>query len=251
MQLPAMYTELAGWWPLLSAPADYAQEAAVYRDILEANADTPIERILELGSGGGNNASHLKAHYRMTLVDLSPAMIEVSKSLNPECDHVVGDMRSVRLDKTFDAVFVHDAVDYLTTVDELTATMATVAAHCRPGGVVLFVPDFVTETFHPGVGTGGHDGADRGLRYMEWTHEHDPTTTTYRTDYVILLRDGEDVSAVHDGHLCGLFPAATWLAQLEAAGFTASKTTRDLGADWLTTLFVGVASPREAPGAPT
>jgi hypothetical protein len=27
---PKLYTTLAPWWPLLSAPADYAEEAAFY-----------------------------------------------------------------------------------------------------------------------------------------------------------------------------------------------------------------------------
>ena len=28
--LPKLYDQLAAWWPLLSAPADYAEEAAFY-----------------------------------------------------------------------------------------------------------------------------------------------------------------------------------------------------------------------------
>jgi hypothetical protein len=32
--LPLMYTELADWWPVLSAPADYAEEAAFVRESL-------------------------------------------------------------------------------------------------------------------------------------------------------------------------------------------------------------------------
>ncbi|MHC4615594.1 MAG: class I SAM-dependent methyltransferase, partial [Planctomycetota bacterium] len=57
--------------------------------------------VLELGSGGGNNASHLKKWFDMTLVDLSPHMLEVSRALNPECSHQQGDMRTVRLGTLF------------------------------------------------------------------------------------------------------------------------------------------------------
>ena len=88
-----MYDELAGWWPLLSAPAVYAEEAAIYRRLLVEAADRPPATVLELGSGGGNNASHLKAHFQLTLVDRSPGMLAVSRELNPECEHVQGDMR--------------------------------------------------------------------------------------------------------------------------------------------------------------
>lgn len=65
--------------------------------------------ILELGCGGSNNAYHLKGSYQMTLTDLSESMLAVSRQLNPECTHLQGDMRVLRLGMTFDAVFVHDA----------------------------------------------------------------------------------------------------------------------------------------------
>src|SRR5215203_2943429 len=171
---PRMYGELAGWWPLLSAPAVYAEEAGIYRRLLVEAADRPPETVLELGSGGGNNASHLKAHFRMTLVDLSPGMLEVSRELNPECEHVQGDMRTVRLGRTFDAVFVHDAVCYMTTEDDLRLAVGSAFAHCRPGGAALFAPDHLRENFRTGTDWGGHDGGGRAARFLEWTWDPDP-----------------------------------------------------------------------------
>jgi hypothetical protein len=46
-----LYGELAGWFYLLTAPSDYAEEAAVYRRLLDAAG--PVKTVLELGSGGG------------------------------------------------------------------------------------------------------------------------------------------------------------------------------------------------------
>jgi ubiquinone/menaquinone biosynthesis C-methylase UbiE len=113
--MPKLYEELASWWPLMSSPAEYEEEAAFYGTTLAAACDTPPRTVLELGSGGGNNASHLKAYYEMVLVEPSAGMLNVSRALNPECEHVQGDMRTVRLGRQFDAVFVHDAVVYMTT----------------------------------------------------------------------------------------------------------------------------------------
>ncbi len=57
---PKLYAEFASWWPLLSSPDDYIEEAAFYqRELVGACEHTP-HTLLELGSGGGNNASHLK-----------------------------------------------------------------------------------------------------------------------------------------------------------------------------------------------
>lgn len=218
---PQMYARLASWWPLLSAPADYAEEADFYRRVLEAAEVDPVETVLELGSGGGNNASHLKRRFRMTLVDASPDMLAVSRALNPECEHIHGDMRTVRLHREFDAVFVHDAIVYMTSRDDLLRAMRTARAHCRPGGAALFAPDHVRETFTPRTSHGGHDGDGRGLRYLEWVWDPGPSDTTVIADYAFLLREENgSIRVEHDRHEVGLFPRAVWIATLEEAGFT-------------------------------
>lgn len=217
---PRLYTDLAAWWPVLSDPADSEEEARIFRHALEATASRPLEELLELGSGGGNTASQLAAWYRLTLVDRAPGMLSVSRALNPECEHVLGDMRSVRLGRSFDAVFVHDAVSYMTTEDDLRAAMATAHAHCRPGGVALFVPDHTRETFRPATSCGGSDRGDRSLRYLEWDHDPDPDGTTYVASFAYLLREGDGpVRCETDEHLLGLFPRDTWLRCLASVGF--------------------------------
>ncbi|MCB0252885.1 MAG: class I SAM-dependent methyltransferase [Anaerolineae bacterium] len=221
--LPSLYFDLADWWPMLSSPEDYAGEAAIYHRVLvEACAVSPIE-VLELGSGGGNNALHLKTHFKLTLVDLSPQMLAVSQRLNPECEHIQGDMRTVRLGRQFDAVFVHDAVSYLTSEDDLLAAMTTVFVHCRPGGAALFCPDETLDTFHPYTRNGGHDtsdGSGRGLRYVEWVRDPNPGDGRYVMEmgYLLLHGDGS-VQAVHDRHVFGVFSRDTWLRLLTEAGF--------------------------------
>jgi SAM-dependent methyltransferase len=225
---PRLYSDLAGWFHLLTAPGDYAEEASVYRRVLTGESSIPVRSVLELGAGGGNNASHLKAHFEMTLVDLSPAMVELSRSINPECPHLEGDMRLLRLGKVFDAVFVHDAVSYLTTEVDLAAVAMTARIHCRPGGAALFVPDFVAETFRPGTDHGGHDGGARSLRYLEWRWDPDPGDTAYVVDMAYLMRQGSEVSIAHDRHELGVFPTRTWLDVLERCGFAARYVTEEL-----------------------
>lgn len=215
-----LYDELASWWPLLSAPAEYEEEAAFYARTLAAAATRPLRALLELGSGGGNNASYLKRGFEMVLVEPSAGMRDVSRALNPECEHVAGDMRTVRLGRTFDGVFVHDAVCYMTTIGDLRRAIETAFVHCRPGGAALFAPDHVRETFQPGTDQGGHDAGERGLRYLEWTFDPDPEDTTYTVDYAFILRGpGDSVRVEHDRHVEGLFPRAQWLGLLAEAGF--------------------------------
>jgi SAM-dependent methyltransferase len=215
-----LYGDLAPWFHLLTAPDDYAAEAERYRRLI-ADAVPDARTLLELGSGGGNNASHLRAHFACTLSDVSPQMLDLSRRLNPECEHVLGDMRTLRLGRTFDAVFVHDAIAYMATEDDLRDCLRTAFAHTRPGGVAVFVPDFTRETFSPGTSHGGHDGTDgRSLRYLEWSTDPDPGDTTYEVDYAVVLHEpGQEPRVVHDHHVEGLFPEHTWLHLLDQAGF--------------------------------
>jgi hypothetical protein len=97
-----LYTELASWWPLVSPPSHYVEEAADLLPMLMQAADARPRTLLELGSGGGSLAFHLKAHVRMTLSDVSPAMLHQSRQVNPKCEHVVVDMRTLDLGRTFD-----------------------------------------------------------------------------------------------------------------------------------------------------
>ncbi len=217
---PKLYGDLAAWWPLMSSPDDYEEEAAFYETAMAEACERPPRTVLELGSGGGNNASHLKARFDMVLVDLSPGMLEVSRRLNPECEHVQGDMRTVRLGREFDAVFVHDAVCYMTTEADLRRAMETAFVHCRPGGAAIFAPDHLRENFAPSTEEGGHDGDGRAMRYLMWTWDPDPSDSSYTVDFAYLLREADgSVRVEHDRHVEGLFSRGDWLRLLAETGF--------------------------------
>jgi ubiquinone/menaquinone biosynthesis C-methylase UbiE len=220
-QLPKLYSELADWWPVLSAPEDYAEEAAFYEQALRTACAFEPKTLLELGSGGGNNASYLKKHFQVTLVDLAPGMLAVSQALNPECEHHQGDMRTVRLDRQFDLVFIQDAIVYMTTEADLRQAMQTAYLHCHPGGAVLFAPDHTKENFKTQTGHGGHDRGGRSLRYLDWTLEPNPDGT-YLYVMAYLLREGTgEVRCILDQHCCGLFSRTEWLQWMKETGFEA------------------------------
>jgi SAM-dependent methyltransferase len=237
---PHLYADLAPWFHLLTAPEDYALDAEHALASLTEAIGEPPTTILELGSGGGNTASHLKAHARLTLTDLSEPMLALSATLNPECEHVTGDMRTMRLGRTFDAVFVHDAISYLLTEEDLRAAFATAWVHLRPGGAAMFEPDHVRETYADATDHGGHDGKPgdpRSLRYLQWRRDPDPSDTWYEDEFAYLLRDGDGPSRVaHDVHRLGVFPRSTWLRLLTEVGFedvrvVASPYEEEVGAE--------------------
>ena len=181
-----LYNELASWWQLMSPASEYEEEATFYSRTLRDASPHPLETVLELGSGGGNNALHMKRHFKgMSLVDISQGMLAMSRTLNPELPHIQGDMRTVRLGQQFDAVFVHDAVCYMTTESDLRQAIETAFVHCKPGGMALFCPDYISENFEAGTDHGGEDAGTRGMRWLEWRWDPDPTDSTYLVDYAL------------------------------------------------------------------
>lgn len=214
-----MYHELASWWHLLSPPEDYAEEAEIYRAAIAQNSSIETKTLLELGSGGGNNASHLKTFFKVTLVDLSEQMLAVSRKINPGIEHLHGDMRCLRLNREFDAVFIQDAIAYMTTAKDLRQAIDTAYIHCRPGGVSLFAPDYTKENFFPSTYHDGTDGDNRSMRYLEWVHDPDSEDNTFLVDYAFLLKTGDDVRCEHERQACGLFCQAEWMHHISEAGF--------------------------------
>jgi SAM-dependent methyltransferase len=225
-----IYRDLVQWYHLLDPTEDHEEEAAIFAAAFDKILPPGPATMLELGAGAGNNAYYLNRRFSsLTLTDLSPQMLDLSRALNPDAEHLVADMCALRLERTFDAVMVHDAVAYLTTEDALRACMLTAYLHTRPGGAVIFAPDTFSDDFVES--TSVHESADdsRALRTLEWSWLPDPHDPRCVTEYIFAMREGGQVRVVHDHHEEGLFSRETWLRLLSEVGFSAEVIDRPDG----------------------
>ncbi len=247
-----LYDELAYLWPLLSPPDDYAAEAEVIRNVLAGllGETGGRRRIIELGAGGGHSLHHLAHDFDAVAIDLSPAMIELSRRLNPTVEHHVDDMRTVRLGQMFDAVLVHDAIDYMTNVADLRSVFDTAAVHLRSGGLLLVAPTYLRETFVDHQIEHDRNTNDQtDLAYL--SHVHAPTPgkhtapgnsagNTFELTMLLLIRERDRLRIEEDSHTCGLFDRQTWVSLIDQAGFDVQQHAPhggdDTAAAW--TLFV-------------
>jgi trans-aconitate methyltransferase len=247
---PALYGELTAWYHLVDPPEDHADEVALFLEAFAAAIDGPAATLLELGAGAGHNACHLKARYACTLTDLSEPMLALSRARNPECAHATGDMRTLRLGRAFDAVLAHDGITYMTTEADLAAAIETAFVHTRPGGAAIFTPDDLEDTFAEGAELLGGDDGTKSLRYVEWSWDPVPGDGKARADYSLLMREGGELRTFHEVHDTGLFPRATWVRLLEAAGFVVDTARRPIGDGETDEIFVCRRPSRRVAGEP-
>lgn len=245
MTTPRLYSDLAYLWPLLSPPEHYEAEATALTELIDQHSQDKTEQrlsVLELGAGGGHTLVHLVERFDCTAVDLSGPMLGHCQRLVPEATAVVGDMRSIRLDKTFDAVFIHDAIDYMLSEQDVRATLETAAAHLKPGGLCVIAPTYTRENFVDGdVADDGTTTDSEELTYFTYIHDPEPTDDTFEMILLYLIRDTETrtVEVVEDRHTCGLFSNEQWVQWMTDAGMHAELRETDVDeVPW--TLFVGV-----------
>ena len=249
-----LYNDLAYLWPIVSPPEEYIVEAEEWLDVIRERLDANLTEeeagnrrptLLDLGCGGGHLLSHLTPHFTTEAVDISAEMLEISKRLNPHTVHHQGDMRTVRLGRTFDVVAIHDAVDYMLTEADLRSAVTTGAAHLNPGGLLLLAPDWFRETLSgPRVIDWTRDDAGRDVTFIEYIANPRDDTTIVESVFVFIIDENGQLRVELDRHTSGLFPMATWMRLLSEAGLDAEYIRiHDYEGGFGGNLFVGHKSP--------
>ena len=228
---PLLYTTFASLWPLFSPPEDYVEEVETFRRRFLRHGVRDGASVLHLGSGGGSIDYNLKQYYHVVGVELSPDMIAQAQRINPEVEYVQGDIRNVRLGRTFDAALVHDAISYMTSVRELEAVYETAAQHLLPGGVMVALPEEVRERANLEPSAETRTTGDITLTVMETHFDADRDDNSQEAVYVFLVRDRNGVRVVLDRHTTGIFELSEFLGAMERSGFSAKAERWELS-EW-------------------
>jgi SAM-dependent methyltransferase len=221
------FEHYADYYDLLYHDKHYEAECDFLEQIFARYAQHPIRTILDLGCGTGGHALPLaKRGYLVTGVDLSEHMLERARQKAAEAGLNIrfhqGDIRTIKLDRTFDAVIAMFAViSYQTGNEDLGAAFRTARRHLEPGG--LFVFDC---WFGPAVLV--QRPTDRykiveinGERIIRFAHPTlDIMRHTVQVDYKVLrLKDDRVLDEVGESHVMRfLFPQEIQY-YLQANGF--------------------------------
>jgi len=215
-----LYNDLFWTWPIISPPEDYIEEGEFFIKQIRKYQKSEVKTLLNLGSGGGHVDWVLKREFQITGIDLSDNMLNLARGLNPEAEYIRGDMRTVRLDRIFDAVIFHDAINYMTTPEDLKAAFRTAYEHLKSGGLLLTFVEEWKERFVQNKGnifTKTKD--DIEITFMDNCYDPDPSDTEYEYTIVYLIRKNKKLDIQYDFHRAGLFPLDFWQFSLNEVGF--------------------------------
>lgn len=140
-----VFKQYGAYYDLLYRDKDYATEANYVGEVLRSALPKP-RRLLELGSGTGRHGRLLSQQgFQVFGIERSESMVEVARRTGETgtgsgtFDCAVGDIRTVALEQSFDAVFsLFHVVSYLTSNSDVMQTFVAAARHLEPGGAFLF-----------------------------------------------------------------------------------------------------------------
>ena len=181
-------------YDLLYADKDYAGEAAYVASRLRA-VRPGIGTLLEFGSGTGRHARLLADHgFSVTGMELSPSMLRRSQACeDARVRFVAGDIRSCRVDGTFEAVVaLFHVVGYLPSAEDLLQAFSNARRHLDAEGLFLFDFWFGPAVLRqrPEVRMREAENADLTVVRLART-TLDPTANLATVDFTVFFRGSE------------------------------------------------------------
>lgn len=142
----AVFGAYSRYYDLLYRDKDYTGESDYLHRLIESHRPGSVS-ILDLGCGTGRHDFCLtRLGHDLTGVDQSHEMLAVAAQQKAEFsgpraapNFVQGDVRSVRLDQTFDVVVsLFHVMSYQTQDQDLQRALVTIREHLKPGGLFIF-----------------------------------------------------------------------------------------------------------------
>lgn len=177
--------------------------------------------LLDVACGSGRYLEYLQADYRVAGLDVLPAMLELARERCPGVPLHQGDMTEFELGEGYDVVTcLFCSIGYVRTAERMRRAVSRMAAHLRPGGLLVLEPWVSPERcWTERVTCEVHDDPDLKIVRMH-THERQGDLSVFDIHYLVGTPQG--VTHFVEREEMGLFSPAEYAAALEEAGLRAT-----------------------------
>jgi SAM-dependent methyltransferase len=145
-----VFTHSAHLYDAVYSFKDYVAESAKVHELIQ-DRSPGAATLLDVACGTGKHMEQLRDWYEVEGIDLDPALLELARERLGDVPVHVADMTSFDLGRKFDAVTcLFSAIGYVGTVERLNEAIAAMAAHLKPGGVLMLEPWVGPDVWVPG-----------------------------------------------------------------------------------------------------
>ena len=194
---------------------NYAAECKKLQAILQRYAPRAVS-LLDVACGTGRHLECLRKHYQAEGLDLSAELLRIARQRCAGVPFHQANMVDFDLDRCFDVIIcLFSSIGYVKTVKRLQKTVANLARHLRPGGIVVIEPWFSPEQYWRGrVVANFVDKPDLKIVWM-YTSEVDGKISIFDSHY--LVGTPEAIHHFTERYEAGLFTQQQYLEAFHQA----------------------------------
>jgi ubiquinone/menaquinone biosynthesis C-methylase UbiE len=205
---------------------DYAAESQKVDHLIQEYRPG-ARTLLDVACGTGLHLQHFAIGYEVEGVDVNPELLAVARDRLPDVRLTEADMETMELGRTFDVVTcLFSSIGYVLNTARLDRTIAAMARHLNPGGVLIVEPWFTPEGFVAGhIGAVFVDKDDLKIARINDSRVHDGVSEM-TLHYLIGSPGG--VSYFTEEHSLGLFTEDQYLQAFSKTGLDATHDSEGL-----------------------
>jgi ubiquinone/menaquinone biosynthesis C-methylase UbiE len=221
-----MFTKSARYYDAMYHFKDYAT-AAIQLHALIQQHHPMAQALLDVACGTGKHIEALQDFYRVEGIDINPDLLEIARKRCPNILFHEKDMVSFELDSNYDVVTcLFSSIGYVKTVRNLEQSVACMARHLRPGGLLFVEPWFTPETYWVGrITSNSVDEPDLKISWM-YVSEIEGRMSVFNINYLVGTPEG--VTHFIERHETGLFSHEEYLKAFEKSGLEVSHDPKGL-----------------------
>jgi SAM-dependent methyltransferase len=224
-----LFTKTQQFYDAIYSRKDYAEEARRLKRFIAQHLRSGGRALLDVACGTGGHVPYLRDDFDYEGLDLDPKMLELARSHFPNIPFHQGNMIDFALGRTFDVVTcLFSSIAYSRTDPLLRQTIATMARHVCPEGIVVVAPFFAPDAWIPGrLDAIFVDQPALKLVRMNISGV-DASGTVASLDFHYLVGTPEGVDHLTEHHELGLFTDEQYRAAFAQAGLSVAHDAEGL-----------------------